>query len=124
MKHRLIGLVILLSVLPQAAVAAEWPYRAAQAWYLSALGSDYATTKRNLDSGKFIERNPLVGELPDNEWLAGCVVGTGAIFLYGARTLREKGHRRAAIWLLIGAGLVHAYAASYNQQRWNVRGGE
>jgi hypothetical protein len=122
--RRLVAACTILAglVVPTATTAAherEWPWRAATTWYVAATASDYYTSERGFDVG-FIEKNPAMPTRPtDSRFFAQAAVFNVAVWV-AARKIRQR-HPRAAVWVLIGVGAVHAMAAAHNDRLYDSR---
>lgn len=74
--------------------------------------ADTRTTDIGLNRGGY-EMNPLMGKHPSDLRLYGQgAVWTVGVGLYAAHLYKR--HPKAAVWLLIGAGMVHGLAAQHN----------
>ena len=88
-------------------------YRIAQVAFICAAAADLGTSMHARDG--YAEANPLLGKSRAQQ--IGVSVGFGALTLWGARTLKNHGHTKAAkLCLWLGTAL-HSSGALYNATR-------
>lgn len=80
--------------------------------FITGAGADLRTTDLALQRGG-METNPLMGAHPSDSRLYGIgAIGAAGVGLYASHLY--KTHPKRAVWLLIGAGVLHGALAEHN----------
>lgn len=90
-------------------------YDLSRAYHAAAMFADLRTTDIGLSRPGVWERNPILGKHPSDLRLYATGVVGGMLVQYCARRLRVR-HPRAAVWMLVAVGSVHAYLAVHNSR--------
>lgn len=90
-------------------------YRWAQAAFGVAAFADARTTVLGLERGA-VETNPVLGAHPSSQRVYAIKVGVAAVALLAAWQLRNRGHRKGAVALLLVGALLQGAAAARNSQ--------
>ena len=90
-------------------------YTLSRAYHAAALFADLRTTDIGLSRPGVWERNPILGKHPSDLRLYATGVVGGMLVQHCARRLRVR-HPRAAVWMLVAVGSLHAYLAVHNSR--------